>query len=791
MARKPRRPPGSKPPLGSYAARSDPRPLTAPPPHDDDVRHDDLDYNPAVEPRKALAWLNLLEESETAFKDWNTHCDRIDERYASLARLSNMARNKEFQLFWSNCEVLKPAIYATPPLPVVVTKFKDRRPVYQAASELLERCCTVAFDIGHVNDMMIQARDDLALASRGVIWCRYESGKGKDAGYYSRHERVCYDFKQRGDFLHSISRSWQEVWWVAAASYLTRDEARTRFYEHSGDAYQDAEYRVDKDVQSIGGADNRERAKFWEIWNKNERRVVWVAQGAEDILDEDDPHLDLQDFFPCPRPAYGTLQRRSLVPVPDVLQYKDQLDEIDMLTGRIHALSDVLEAKGFYPAGGAEIADAVNTAVAIKTPGRVLVPISNWAAFGGSKEVIIWLPIDMIAQVVTTLVDLRKQVIEDVYQIMGLSDIMRGATDARETLGAQELKTQFGSSRVHDKQNELARLAKDLVIITSDIITEKFSADTIIEMSQTQLPTQQMQQQQITDIGKQMADQQKAMQMLQQLPQAQQMAQQNPDGAAQMKQQGQQLIQSGQDAIKRLTEQPTVEQVLTFLRDCRSRAFTLDIETDSTIVVDENAEKQRTNEFVQVLGTLLPQLAQMVSVAPQSAPFCSELLKFSVKPYRAGRSLDGSIDEFAETTKQQAAQPRGDDPATLQNKTALQIEQMKQQRQAQQDQAANALKQQELQMKDQHTQMQIASNEKLKMLELNSRGAAEQAKARQSNLQSMAEGQAHQADMLGKFAQARAKETEALMKQRELAARTQAHQAAAMRPPAPPTQSPF
>ena len=28
----------------------------------------------------------------------------------------------------------------------------------------------------------------------------------------------------------------------------------------------------------------------------------------------------------------------------------------------------------------------------------------------------------------------------------------------------------------------------------------------------------------------------------------------------------------------------------------------LDIETDSTIVVDENAEKQRTTEFVQVLA---------------------------------------------------------------------------------------------------------------------------------------------------------------------------------------------
>ena len=122
--------------------------------------------------------------------------------------------------------------------------------------------------------------------------------------------------------------------------------------------------------------------------------MVWVAKGCEDILDEDDPHLDLREFFPCPKPAYGTVQRGSLVPVPDVLQYQDQLEELNLLTGRIHALSDALEVKGFYPAGGGELADAIETAIKIKTPGRVLVPISNWAAFGGTKEIIIWLPID-------------------------------------------------------------------------------------------------------------------------------------------------------------------------------------------------------------------------------------------------------------------------------------------------------------------------------------------------------------------------------------------------------------
>ena len=76
-----------------------------------------------------------------------------------------------------------------------------------------------------------------------------------------------------------------------------------------------------------------------------------------------------------------------------------------------------------------ELGEAVQAAITTHTPGRVLVPISNWAAFGGSKEVIVWLPIDMIATTITALVALRKQVIEDIYQIMGLADIMRGETD--------------------------------------------------------------------------------------------------------------------------------------------------------------------------------------------------------------------------------------------------------------------------------------------------------------------------------------------------------------------------
>ena len=220
------------------------------------------------------------------------------------------------------------------------------------------------------------------------------------------------------------------------------------------------------------------------------KRCVWVAKGCEDILDEDEPHLELQDFFPCPKPAYGTLQRGSLVPVPDVLQYKDQLDE-SQHADRAHprAVATRWRSKGFYPAGGAEIADAVQTAVKIKTPGRLLVPISNWAAFGGSKEVIIWMPIDMIATDDHGVGGAAQADDRGHLPDQGLADIMRGATDPSETLGAQQLKTPVRLTRIRDKQQEMVRMARDLVEITAEIITEEFDPVTIIEMSQTQLPT--------------------------------------------------------------------------------------------------------------------------------------------------------------------------------------------------------------------------------------------------------------------------------------------------------------
>jgi hypothetical protein len=355
----------------------------------------------------------------------------------------------------------------------------------------------------------------------------------------------------------------------------------------------------------------------------------------------------------------------------------------------------------------------------------------------------------MIAQTITALVALRKQVIDDVYQIIGLSDIMRGQTDPQETLGAQELKTDYGSTRVRDKQSELVRVARDLAEIVAEIITEKFSPVTMIEMSQTQLPTQQMVQRQIQQVVEQMQQHhQQALTMIQQ-PQIQQMAQQNPEQAQQLQQQFQQMQQAASGTIIKLQEKPTIEQVLEFLKDNRTKSFVLDIETDSTIQADENAEKQRRSEFVGVLGGLLPQLAQMIAAQPQCATFCGELLKFATAPFRAGRSLDGAIDDLVAQMEQQGSQNQTDNnPAQINAKTALQIEQMKDKRQRDKDQMDQAMQAAELKQKDDHKKMELFNAQRIEQMRLSTKQGDQQAKVQVQNQKAMESREAHQMQML-------------------------------------------
>jgi hypothetical protein len=646
--------------------------------------------------RAAKPWLEMVKDAERYFSEWQDKCDKIDKLYADLKKLSAGGAQREMQIFWANLEVLKPSIYSRPPVPVVSSRFKDRKPMLRHSAEILERSLASSFDLEDIDQSMIAIRDDLAICGRGVSWLRLED---EEMDGEVQEQRVCYDHLDRKDFLHEPARKWREVGWVGRKSHLTYEKMRERFEDISGDEYTKAVYQDrKKDGDDYTG---EKKACVWEVWHKDKRVVVWFAEGCEDVLDIREPFLDLHGFFPCPRPAYGTLERSSLKPVPDFVYYKDQVEEINELTARISALAESLKMKGFYASGNEDVAGAIETAMKQTDNNAILVPVPNFSGLGAAalKDSIVWLPVNEVAQVIVQLIELRKQLIEDVYQITGISDIMRGSTEASETLGAQQLKSQYGSVRIRDRQGEIIRIARDMTRISAEIMAENFTPETLMTYSNYDgVPTTAQVQQQLMGIQQQI---QQAMSN----PQIMAQAQANPE-------QAQQMMQQAQQEMQRLQGELTFEQVVEFIKSEKTRPFALEIETDSTILPDENAQKQRTTEFLGALATALAQLAPMVQAQPQSAEFAGEVLKFAVAPFRAGRSLEASIEGFTDQIKQVAQQPKPDPEA----------EKLK---------AEQAAKQAEMQMKQQQMQIDIQIKEKeleIKVAEGEAKIALEQQK---------------------------------------------------------------
>jgi hypothetical protein len=603
----------------------------------------------------AKPWLQAIKDAEKAFEGWQRSCKNVSDKYASLKKLGDAGGKRELQIFWSNMQVMLPAVYQRPPVPVVMPRHSDTGEVVRKASELVER--TLEFDVedDDLHETLLEVRDDLGLFSRGVVWV-LDDGSAIHV--------------DRADFVHDPARRWKEVSWVARRAYLAKKPFKERFPDKA-DKWAEAEAEQVGKERNDDYKTTDKKVAVWEIWSKPDNRVYWVTEGVDDVLDEADPLFDVKGFFPCPKPAYGTLEPSTLKPVPDYVYYRDQADEIHELTDRISSLTESLRMKGFYASGTSEVGEAIETAMKQTDNRSNLVPISNLAALGGQslKDSIIWLPVQEIAGVISDLIQLRKQLIEDVYEITGLSDIMRGVTDAQETLGAQNLKAEFGSVRVRSKQQEMVRIGLDVLSMKAEIYAETRDIQELMAMAGMRFPTMQE-------------------------------------------------IQSAQAQGQKVDDVP-LESIAQLLQDQRMRPFAMEVETDSTIAPNEMAEKQNRIEFLQAIGSFIGQAQGAVEAFPQSAPFMAELMRFGAGGFRAGRDLGGAIDQFTELVEQQAQgqQQQGPDPA-------MQAEQAKAQAEQAKAQADIEFRQREL---DTNTQIRIQEMQ-VRQQEMAGKQAIEQAR---------------------------------------------------------------
>jgi hypothetical protein len=157
--------------------------------------------------------------------------------------------------------------------------------------------------------------------------------------------------------------------------------------------------------------------------------------------------------------------------------------ELDTITSRIEKLTRALKVAGVY--AGSE--KAVLQQLVDDSSDNKLIPVEDWAGFAGDKGglngLIQWLPVEQIARVLVQLYDARERLVRIIYQTTGIADILRGETNPTETLGAQQLKTQFATRRITKAQKDVARFARDLLRLRGAVMARHFSPSTLALMS--------------------------------------------------------------------------------------------------------------------------------------------------------------------------------------------------------------------------------------------------------------------------------------------------------------------
>lgn len=780
-------------------------------------KRSDVDDKPVL----SKFWLGEIAASKKRDETWHKRADKVIARYRDERDQDRYADSeRRANILWSNTETLKSALFQSLGNPDVRRRFPkkgaDDKAARQAALSL-ERSLSYCSDAYDAESQIEACIEDYLLPGRGSGWVVYEAdvaegyGEEEDAGQEAPNGKVRANtlgapsifptpgvgpstFGQNGvngsgngygqqsmlptgpqinnqsvklchvffkDFLTSAGRKWSDVWWVARGHDYSRDELKKYWPKHAE--------KIPLN-QSVSGYNNTakgskeeedtfKRARVWEIWDKSKKERVHVAEEYDLILDNTPDPYKLKDFFPTVEPIYGVKTTSSLTPIPEYTLYQDQAEELDILQTRLCRITDALKRRGVYDAS-AEGPD--NQLATLAHAGdNQFVPYRNFAALmekGGLAGVFMTEDLKPFAMVLEGLSAREQALLQKIYEITGISDIIRGASNPNETATAQKIKGQFGSLRLQKRQKRIQCFIRDLYRLKAEIIAEHFTREQLVEMTSIDMPLKAEQEQAKMMLAAIQQREQQAKMMAQGPPQGgppQQGAPMNggvppPNGGGMPGGPPQPMMPPAPPPVSPQVMEQLIatakavpwEDIQAILRSDQRRGYKVDIETDATNALDSETEKQQRIEFITAMGTMLSEALPMIAQAPPPAAaalvtLLKENAMFAATAFKAGRTMEEAYEDaftkLEELAKSQASQPPKPSPEEAQLKADMEMKKADLQFQQQSKQMEFQFKQAEAQQSAQIEQRKMEHEAKLKEQELQHTMQIETFKAQQES----------------------------------------------------------
>ncbi len=586
-------------------------------------------------------WKDEITMAEKEFANFQTRGRNTVRRYKD-ERDSVDGSERKFNIFTTNVEIMKSSLYAKLPKVTVARRFGQANDdPARVASMMLQNAIMQDIDEPECNfgQVMRDAIEDRLVPGMGCAWLRLETDTEEktleaqidpvtgeelqpEATYeeVSRQE-VMIDHVFWEDFLYSPCRTWRERRWIARRVYMDQDALVKRFGEDPGKQIPMDYNPRGKDTNSNQPQnDVLQKAMIYEIWDRQERRVLWLSKAWPKLLDEVDDPLKLEDFDPCPKPLFALTTTSNCIAVNDFVICQDQYNELDLVNNRISLLVQACKVVGVYDASASGVQRMLQ-----QGSENSLIPVDNWAIFaekGGVKGSVDWLPLGEVIAALERLRQARDDIKGQIYELTGISDIVRGNTKASETLGAQNLKAQFASVRIQKMQDEVARFAEEILRLKGEIICRHFVPQQILKLANMEFYQDA----------------------------------QDP-----------QVIQSAVELLK---------------GDHEAFEWRVNVQADSLAMTDYAQQKQEKIEFMNAVATLLQSAATTMKAVPESAPILFESLKFSIAGFKGAQELEGVIDRtLSDIMKsiQEQKQAAQNQPNPEQQKMQMQM-QMEQQK---------------------------------------------------------------------------------------------------------------
>ena len=583
-------------------------------------------------------WKGQIDSAKQAFKKYFHDAETCQDEYT--------AKEKNYNIFYSNVQTLDANLCINNPKPDIQRRFLKkidgdllRSNTYAEVARILSGAVEYVTDVSCVNHTIKQDVHAADVVGRGVAWLEYnptiatnELGEEYIADRDIKVKSLSYN-----EYLCSSAECEADVWWKARRHLLSRKDIYNRFGYSTDDS--ELQYKPDtEDNDTI-----LKRGEVWEIWDKNDKKRIFILMTHKnhELLEVADDPYRLECFFPCDELCY-IRENNSIVPVPEYMIYEKQAKLVEVIEKKIAQVQDAIK---YVVVAGSQDKSVAATITAARH-GDVVTIQSNDAP-GGVASMLTTVPFGDAVNMIDSLEALKERTKQNIYDITGISDLMRGTSDPRETAKAQQIKGLFGSLRFQDRQMAVQEHRKRIYRIIAEIVAEHYDPETLAEMTCTYLPTDAEKQTKELEIK-------------------------------QLEATGQEVPQDTLDAYNSIVNQPTWDAVMGILRSDRLRNYTVDVETTATAFDDHEQQQEAIDHLTQTYINMA-QLAE--SLSPELIKGFIPIIRMNIANCKLSsaisRQLEEALDAAYKSVEQESKQPPQPTPEQERLNADMQLENAK------------------------------------------------------------------------------------------------------------------